>query len=1084
MFTCSACLRRHFSSISADLSHSLASNTTLQPWVPPSWRALSLAGQRDERPRSLRRPGHNFFRGAATLRGLKKGHHIREAGRASQKGAPPLTSSKARSPSAAALRKEKDQAARDKNGRMQLTEKGQTELQKQLDKEAEYLTDPLRLAQEVQRCLRNDEFEKAHETVLASDRHGLKRGVPQGKVRNTVSWNHLIDWCMHKKSNAKALQIYQDMKKRGHVPDSHTYLLILRGLGEGIRSVGHYPRSPEATKQAQARINAMAKQAMDVYSSIFRPNSQVKLITMHSNAIINVLARAGDMSAIWAVAGQLPQKGPGSPDHWTYTTILNAMQLDLPKNIEDEESHVNEVSRAKITQVIGDARGMWIDVIKKWSDMSLVMDEKLVCAMGRLLLMSKRMPNARDVFSLVKQTMGVAIDDTVLASLNQDLDKASGANSSEMEHLARKRDAASLASSEPASAGSNDATQITSASGDAADDAVVVDESDLSQMYLQVFEPLSMDSKANSKGVHALYATPSNNTLSLLIEAAALLGRPNIGKAYWQHLTTKTNPIVPDANNVKHYLRMLRVSRASRQTLELLRQQYTGEAGVYLKSRGAFVVAMNTCLRDKWNPNVFDIATNVLDLMEQHAAAAQLARDEETNQLEIARHNLPPDTPLPMELRRPIQPLQGLAVDPKILTMYLELGLYTTKGINKKRPLQKTEAGDLDFPRDPLLNNALRALERLKPYKASVQDMLTMFIRRLEHDRSEQDLSAYKLRELRKKAAYKEITENPGDNPEELLALLNCMISAYDRVLVINFQLEEQGLGPLGEDVLRGIRLQKASTAEYVRRLTAALTGYSGTQSPGHAERIRLIYDAKQSDLEEEVEEEDHTDGTLRALQATKPVDLVAGDSYAAAQDKAAANAALAVRIRKNASYSGNFQQVAEKTREDGRPLTRRQRKYELWLENQGNMKGKTKGMLNQDARNADVHHDGPVFPEIRSRIRSRRQAHEAKMEDREHKLRLEMMRTGLSEKDVRDRRAEKRNQRRSSDLAWDGGEGSMIDWGKEDDAVGDGSAGQADKATLSWEPPSRERVENLIEQFGRDDDDRGTAHVASGGRH
>lgn len=58
---------------------------------------------------------------------------------------------------------------------------------------------------------------------------------------------------------------------------------------------------------------------------MFAPNSAVTPNIIHTNAIINVCSRGKDMDALWSVAGRLPERGPGAPDKWTFTTILNAL---------------------------------------------------------------------------------------------------------------------------------------------------------------------------------------------------------------------------------------------------------------------------------------------------------------------------------------------------------------------------------------------------------------------------------------------------------------------------------------------------------------------------------------------------------------------------------------------------------------------------------------------------------------------------------------------------------------------------------------------------------------------------------------
>lgn len=54
-----------------------------------------------------------------------------------------------------------------------------------------------------------------------------------------------------------------------------------------------------------------------------------------------------------------------------------------------------------------DGRKLWGDVVGRWRKGDLIVDQPLVCAMGRLLLLGSRRSRWEDVFALVEQTMNI-----------------------------------------------------------------------------------------------------------------------------------------------------------------------------------------------------------------------------------------------------------------------------------------------------------------------------------------------------------------------------------------------------------------------------------------------------------------------------------------------------------------------------------------------------------------------------------------------------------------------------------------------------------------------------------------------------
>lgn len=71
-----------------------------------------------------------------------------------------------------------------------------------LQLELRHLKDPLKLAEHVVNLLRHDENSKALELVRLNSKNAAC----------TVSWNHLIDYEMHKGGASKAVSLYNEVK--------------------------------------------------------------------------------------------------------------------------------------------------------------------------------------------------------------------------------------------------------------------------------------------------------------------------------------------------------------------------------------------------------------------------------------------------------------------------------------------------------------------------------------------------------------------------------------------------------------------------------------------------------------------------------------------------------------------------------------------------------------------------------------------------------------------------------------------------------------------------------------------------------
>lgn len=419
-------------------------------------------------------------------------------------------------------------------------------------RELKYLPDPMKLADFVRDKLKQEKQKEMLDLVRLASKQMLC----------TVAWNHLVDDRLARGQVSTALKIYNEMKKRAQVPDSHTYLILLRGLANNAH-----------------HTNALTH-ALSTYHSMSAPNSKVAPAILHTNAMLKVCSRANNMDALWGVASKIPERGPGAANNLTFTTILNAIRQSLlvgvPVGLSEEEM------AARREEAVVQGRRIWEDVISKWRAADIFLDEELVCAMGRLLLIGSRPRDWDDVLSLVEQTMNIP---RLVPRLGSEARTAAG--------LPTLR-----APSVPEAYRNPDKHDSPSADKPRGEE----------------FLHLTPRMVGGSKTTSLAYATPSNNTLSLIQEACLKIVARNATTEYWNLLTDpQAYGIVPDLNNLHMRLRILRQNRASQAALETLQHDIVGR-GIAAYA-GTFRIAMSACVRDKLNPHALAHAGAILDIM-------------------------------------------------------------------------------------------------------------------------------------------------------------------------------------------------------------------------------------------------------------------------------------------------------------------------------------------------------------------------------------------------------------------------------------------------------------------------------------
>lgn len=290
--------------------------------------------------------------------------------------------------------------------------------------------------------------------------------------------------------------------------------------------------------------------------------------TIHMNAVLEVCWKAGDTDSMFSIVSTADE-AQRSPDNRTYTIILNALRPQTPTHAmfrrRDEEDHEQNAEidavQASDMAAINQAKAIWEEVIAKWRKAKLVIDERLVCAMGRMLRQGGRTEN-EEILDLVEQTMNVPRQDGPQLDL-------------------------------PTSKGSQTAQSPQSKEADG-DKKVVVRAKP--QRHTQSKPRLG-------------YVTPGNMTLSLILGSLIATRKTTLGPKYWD-LLVNTYKIQPDQENYHSYLRLLRVGRASKMSAEVIEQMPT-----VLVAPKTFRIGLSSCIKDNLNPNAFQNATRIFKSM-------------------------------------------------------------------------------------------------------------------------------------------------------------------------------------------------------------------------------------------------------------------------------------------------------------------------------------------------------------------------------------------------------------------------------------------------------------------------------------
>lgn len=177
------------------------------------------------------------------------------------------------------------------------------------------------------------------------------------------------------------------MKKRAQLPNAQTFTTIFAGCARS-----------EHPKLA-------ANEAIKIYNMMLA-SPRLKPNIIHLNAVIEACSRAGEIEVMFTLLQTATHNR--TPTKMTYTTVLNALRLQ-PSNYREadvapgEEDEAIEHSRR---QTIERAKAVWEEVVSRWNKAQISVDEELMCAMGRILLLGQHR-DTENCLALVEQVTGI-----------------------------------------------------------------------------------------------------------------------------------------------------------------------------------------------------------------------------------------------------------------------------------------------------------------------------------------------------------------------------------------------------------------------------------------------------------------------------------------------------------------------------------------------------------------------------------------------------------------------------------------------------------------------------------------------------
>ncbi|KAJ5569697.1 uncharacterized protein N7459_009127 [Penicillium hispanicum] len=431
-------------------------------------------------------------------------------------------------------------------------------------------------------------FEKENDRLMEMvSTQGVVSESVNREVRKELAWlqdpremERRVTTLLRKGGCRKVGTLNPQMKKRGGKPNSQTFTILLAGFRD-------------ADPNTNVKIVPLADH---VYQLITAQNSGVDLDIIHTNAMLTVCQRHNDMKTLWRIAGEMPEEGPLAPDMTTYTIILTGLRFKCRKKLAYLKNTAMIVDQKERT--IKEAKRIWADVIYRWKYDKVPLDNQVVLAMALLLQEQATDQSTHDVLALYNQTMGLPI-------LTEKPPDRSREYNIYKEKKKMSYGQMYFPSPDPVPFVGIDDQPIQVGNRETSNPEVKEEEERLKA----IFDPVDVE----AEGLALL--KPDAKDLGVIVECCRDQVQGHAaGVAYWKLLTSETGKyrVQPDGASAVNYLRLLRVSRSSKTSVELIRNQLLplGETTGIM-----FHIALSTCRRDIRNKWTMHNAKELMDLM-------------------------------------------------------------------------------------------------------------------------------------------------------------------------------------------------------------------------------------------------------------------------------------------------------------------------------------------------------------------------------------------------------------------------------------------------------------------------------------
>ncbi|KAI0693593.1 hypothetical protein BC835DRAFT_1210950, partial [Cytidiella melzeri] len=212
-------------------------------------------------------------------------------------------------------------------------------------------------------------------------------------AQNVVVWNKLIAEVMRARKFQLAHRLFTDMKRRGHVPTSYTYSVMMRGYHE----IDDWEQYSKQLNNVHDIFDAFLNHARKVKDT--SPRS-LELSTIPFNIYLSILGKAQLHQKMLDVFTDMHDNGPLIPDGRTYTNLLH--QLYERRHIPGLEGQAPVASKNA-----SDAKYLWKQCLKQAEKGTLDIDAFVLSNLIKIL--SNGRPTDQLVaFDIVRDYVGLS----------------------------------------------------------------------------------------------------------------------------------------------------------------------------------------------------------------------------------------------------------------------------------------------------------------------------------------------------------------------------------------------------------------------------------------------------------------------------------------------------------------------------------------------------------------------------------------------------------------------------------------------------------------------------------------------------